>query len=964
MNHHRHSKHPPPPLATITMSTSTSSATATATTTTTTTTSSKKKFGKNLNKLIKQPTPPPITGLNSRSLYRSNSSNNGTSNLVLLSTKKKKKHGLDGSSSGGGGTTPSTTATATTATATTTTANEGNVMTSNGGNNNEVSISMTKTESGKRGISNSTPPVKLMYVMNNIVIEDDDHHNTNSSDMMKYGKSNSDTSGDGAPASIAWGGMSYMKKGKSTPKPQPQQQPQPQPQPQPQELKLGQHSSPIEDKVESSSSLHARDDIPDSNHSQKIDTLKNNNDYVNNINNKHSDDSSSSLNMKSLAKNQTKSHNYQNNNNNIEKEEKEEDQVEFMKKLAKEKAAKLRQEEENRIKAQKERAALRLKELEMKMAKKSSSTGSNGANASSSSSKRSLFDPSSSSSRTYSALLGSGNKNVSVSQNHRDVVQRQPQQQQQQQQQQQPQNLHPKQTQDQMNTTPLPPLSTIHLSSYDDRDRGMVRNVNAGPRMLFDPKSGSMVAVPPKDESTKNNGSSDRDKGGNGNSRNRKERNKSKSRKKDSENSLINGRGNEDSTDIKDSKSNKRNKSKKDKKRDEKRGLNGVQERRRKNSTSSATERNAKNNSVKKQPLKKDRLPRTKGVLYKRDENGKIVSADGCEGDQGYGAHSVPGGRVRNPKAYATHQKKLQEESENFTFTYQDFNDANVNQGYSNWHLQYSYHSGPSLHTELDSAPLKLNRSHFMRKKSPPRVNVESKDDETHSSFGVPSPLRVKGNDKLDLLTGMNDSPTLQATAAEWAPSQAALDLAAANANKAVKANNEPNSSEDFGEEKANTFKSTSLGVATESDEEIEESESIQYGLGFDPTKDMDAVIRSPDFTSSLDDEIESPKIPQLLFETKRSGPKSINPFATDMLLNSSPWGSNFASSEALGSLSNWGYSLTTEKKDGDNEISPSKSNANNLNAQPYLSLGAFNGDTNTWGSGGLTSFGSPNNKG
>lgn len=43
------------------------------------------------------------------------------------------------------------------------------------------------------------------------------------------------------------------------------------------------------------------------------------------------------------------------------------------------------------------------------------------------------------------------------------------------------------------------------------------------------------------------------------------------------------------------------------------------------------------------------RLLRTCGVLYKRDEHGSCYSADGCDGDEGYGSHSVQGGNVRNP---------------------------------------------------------------------------------------------------------------------------------------------------------------------------------------------------------------------------------------------------------------------------------------------------------------------------
>mmetsp|Transcript_26975 Transcript_26975/g.34358 ORF Transcript_26975/g.34358 Transcript_26975/m.34358 type:complete len:169 (+) Transcript_26975:1426-1932(+) len=44
-----------------------------------------------------------------------------------------------------------------------------------------------------------------------------------------------------------------------------------------------------------------------------------------------------------------------------------------------------------------------------------------------------------------------------------------------------------------------PPITMIQLSSYEDRDRGE-RGSGAGPRMLFDPKSGSMVAAPSRED--------------------------------------------------------------------------------------------------------------------------------------------------------------------------------------------------------------------------------------------------------------------------------------------------------------------------------------------------------------------------------------------------------------------------------------------------------------------------------
>ena len=38
-----------------------------------------------------------------------------------------------------------------------------------------------------------------------------------------------------------------------------------------------------------------------------------------------------------------------------------------------------------------------------------------------------------------------------------------------------------------------------------------------------------------------------------------------------------------------------------------------------------------------------------------------MCDADGCEGDLGYGAHSVPGGRVKNPEAYAKFSQQQQQ---------------------------------------------------------------------------------------------------------------------------------------------------------------------------------------------------------------------------------------------------------------------------------------------------------------
>jgi hypothetical protein len=60
------------------------------------------------------------------------------------------------------------------------------------------------------------------------------------------------------------------------------------------------------------------------------------------------------------------------------------------------------------------------------------------------------------------------------------------------------------------------------------------------------------------------------------------------------------------------------------------------------------------------------KLPRTRGVLYSRDKKGGFYCVDGCEGDLGYGVHSVPGGRVKNSEVYSNYvdsQKEPNQES-------------------------------------------------------------------------------------------------------------------------------------------------------------------------------------------------------------------------------------------------------------------------------------------------------------
>lgn len=216
---------------------------------------------------------------------------------------------------------------------------------------------------------------------------------------------------------------------------------------------------------------------------------------------------------------------------------------------------------------------------------------------------------------------------------------------------------HPRPVQEEVETP------TIHLHSYEDRDRGEAPQPR---RMLYDPKSGSMVEVKPLEPRQS-----------------------------------------------------------------------------KKNSNSAKSSKNKSAKKTRTPPARSTRLPRTCGVLYERDESGQLVSKDGCDGDLGYGSHSVPGGRVNNPEAYEQFCRLRDEYSKAKT-------DSLVNDEYRQ--------------SEQQQAAVTLQTGYQLPSSS------------LSSSW-------IKADDKLEL-TLDDSSPTLKPTAKAWAPSQAALAAAAVAAAK------------------------------------------------------------------------------------------------------------------------------------------------------------------------------------
>jgi hypothetical protein len=229
---------------------------------------------------------------------------------------------------------------------------------------------------------------------------------------------------------------------------------------------------------------------------------------------------------------------------------------------------------------------------------------------------------------------------------------------------------------------------TVKMEGHDDQGRSDL-GTGVGPRMLYDPKSGSMVEV------------TGRGYGG-GSSRNRRERTKM-------EGTYLENKKDGGST-------TKVVRKGKDGPTDDRNGQPGA-------GSGSATA-NTKKESRKGKIAAIRRLPRTCGVLFIRDGKGTYVCADKCDGDLGYGVHSVPGGRIRNSSAYTSHLQ----------------HNKKTKNGTACCHERT-----PFVDDNVESRPLQ-----------------ESID-------------WIKQNEKIELLSGLDDSPTLKANASEWVPSNTAF---------------------------------------------------------------------------------------------------------------------------------------------------------------------------------------------
>lgn len=502
--------------------------------------------------------------------------------------------------------------------------------------------------------------------------------------------------------------------------------------------------------------------------------------------------------------------------------QKNENQMQIMAKLAKQKAHAKRLEEEQRQREQRERADVRLKELESKLqldpvvpcqihVGNSAPAKLDG--------RRQLFEPSTMTQHPHVSSSGSIAK---------DAVESSPSTQQ--------------------------PVQLIHLANYEDRSRRTTNsnstsnNDKNNVRMLFDPKSGSLVDASKVTTTTSSNNNKHLyDTAGNGG--NKRDRRRTKQHDEyDAHNSTSTGGNNN------------------------RRG-GGHAHNNNNKSSKAAPPRTANSNSTNHKSSKnhhhssnKRALPRTQGVLYKyisKDKNSahssmsmSIQCADGCDADMGYGAHTVPGGRVRNNnvKNHTNVNANLQQQQQqqpsrrraglngnlngNFTGAASKSNGNHVN---GNANLQHRNNNKGSATFRIPPSTSTASSSSLLES-----LPSESVLESTMSaSMSMPA-YHASSMSKNIVKLSVNDtpeSPTLQASAAPWQPQPPSTNINTSTSKSIVS----------IGKIHGN------INELNGNDNGIDNSpliNELDTGLGFDPTSNTTSLIStSPDFcpTNNID---------------------------------------------------------------------------------------------------------------
>jgi len=498
-------------------------------------------------------------------------------------------------------------------------------------------------------------------------------------------------------------------------------------------------------------------------------------------------------------------------------------------------------------------------------------------------------------------------------------------------------------------------MSVIHLSSYDDQDRGERNRASSGPRMLFDPKSGSLVEARPRESRRVKEKMRDEKKSDTGDSGKGKVERKGKSSKvrngsdHDKEKQL--GQVKDDKDDVAQPLkrresighstqlssiiegdqiifSKKQDRSELSRKKTElnrqtkaSRGgrctddnFNGSFNTEKSNNIDLPQVSNKKSMLSQSKSSVNKTTPRKASEMLKKDEKIKEVAAGAVESNLVRAATDTKHTDKRNGQVT---KKTVGKRGESIA-------------------TRQPQQIGGLKNRRNDMQP-KDRRANFQGKFAA-KTNANGRMD---ASTKIPTQKFDDFNLDDDLLLDGNpDSPTLKATADAWRPSEAALRAAAAAAKSSMAAD-----------------PSSSASKRTTNEDEDSESDIPFLGLGFDPTLNMDAVMMSPSLRSEVIDE-DAVELSSLSL-----GPtsKSANPFSAlsspNQFLGSSTWGGGSLNTNVSSLGINWNNLLGTKQNESlsSSENQSSSAPVNKMSSTTFLSLSPLapnpDGKT-TWGSG------------
>jgi hypothetical protein len=313
------------------------------------------------------------------------------------------------------------------------------------------------------------------------------------------------------------------------------------------------------------------------------------------------------------------------------------------------------------------------------------------------------------------------------------------------------------------------------------------------------------------------------------------------------------------------------------------------------------------------------RAPKNGGLMNKRENDGSLLSVDGCDAvEKGYSLHR----RTRNVPAHRDGLAYPQTHEESLTGKFEH--------GNASKYIGLSDYSG--------SKATHLTREHFMKNQSKKRD-----DDYSSGKEELPWNLRVKPNEKIELLTGIDESPTLQASAAAWAPSHSTIAAMMSSLPRSKSPEgyhssdseySEQSESDEISESEVPALTLVDLDGSYEKEEVTEDDSPSMKGLGFDPTENMDSVMMSPsigrrDLDSSVD-------VDGLKLSDSVSNPMStFNDMGNSTRFLSSTW----SSSGSMGNLNNWDY-LNNLAKTSTDDVAPAS-----INSSSFLTLSLTKGE-------------------